>query len=517
MASLSILIRQHGTRVRFVDVGHYRWSAWQHPSRRGSIVLLRTALAYVSICFLSLAIGPLTSVRANTFLYVSLDGENRIAIYAIDPVSGELSESGETALPSPAGALSVSPNGQLLFASLRSAGQLASFRIHADHGSLALLSTVPGGEDPAFVATDRTGRFLLTAYYAAGKVTVHAIGQDGALSQTPLQTVHTAEKAHAILTDPSNHFAFVPHTGPNAIYCFRFDDTRGRLTPTEPDRVDTGTRTGPRQLVFHPRGDVVYFDYEQGSALAAYNLDSTTGGIRFAEQVSTLPARYDQENTNARVDITPDGRFMYVANRGHDSLAMFAVDAHTCKVTPLGQEPTEATPRGFAVDPSSRFLYAAGQSTGKLAAFHIDHDSGRLQRFATYPVGERPWWVLAVEPGTADQAMSDDDDAAQRLAERFPQQVRVLLQKYCLDCHDAENHEGKLDLSRFSSVATIAQEYTLWRTVLERLESEEMPPAEAVAQPNREERRAAVEWIAALHHLEAKRHAGDPGQVLRGD
>lgn len=140
--------------------------------------------------------------------------------------------------------------------------------------------------------------------------------------------------------------------------------------------------------------DVVYFDYEQDSAIAAFDLDRSTGRLSYRQRLSTIPEGFDQPNSNARIEITPNGRFVYVANRGHDSLAGYAVNPQTGRLAPLGQTVTEPTPRGFAIDPTGQFLFAAGQSSGKLAAFHINGSSGQLTRKATYDVGKQPWWVL---------------------------------------------------------------------------------------------------------------------------
>ena len=342
----------------------------------------------------SLLLSGVTAT-AGQFAYVSLDGENRIAVYSADEKSGELSPRPDVATPSPPGGLTSDPKNRFLFASLRQAGQLASFRI-GDDGGLTLINTVEAGADPAYVATDRTGRFLLTAYYVAAKVSVHRIGDDGSLSDKPLQEISTDTKAHAILTDPTNQFAFVPHTGPKAIYQFRFDAQTGRLSPADPLVVDTGENSGPRQLAYHPKLDVVFFDYEQGSAIAGFDLDRKTGQLSFRERLSSIPEEFSETNSNARIEIHPSGRFVYVANRGHDSLAGYRVDAKTGKLTGFGQTPTEKTPRGFAIDPAGRFLYAAGQSSDRLAAFRIDQKTGSLSRFATYDVGKNPWWVHVV-------------------------------------------------------------------------------------------------------------------------
>ena len=142
---------------------------------------------------------------------------------------------------------------------------------------------------------------------------------------------------------------------------------------------------------------MVYFDYEQGSAIAAFDLDRKTGQLTFRECLSTLPKSYLGKNSNARIEITPDGRFLYVANRGNNSLAGFSANPKTGALKGINITPTEAVPRGFNIDPSGRFLYAAGQASGKLAAFRINKETGALKRFATYEVGKRPWWVLVVE------------------------------------------------------------------------------------------------------------------------
>lgn len=338
-----------------------------------------------------------TTGQAREFAYVSLDGENRIAVYSVDEKSGELWRRPDVETPSPPGGLTSDPKNRYLFASLRRAGKLASFRINAD-GGLTLINVVEAGADPAYVATDRTGQFLLTAYYVAAKVSVHRIGEDGSLSENPVQEIATDTKAHAIMTDASNRFAFVPHTGPNAIYQFRFDEKTGLLSPNEPPIVNTGENTGPRQLAFHPKLDQVFFDYEQGSAIASFNLDRKTGQLAFRERLSSIPAEFTKTNSNARIEIHPSGKFVYVANRGHHSLAGYRVDSKTGKLTSLGQTPTEPTPRGFTINPTGHFLYAAGQSSNRLAAFRISQKTGALTRFATYNVGKQPWWVHVVVP-----------------------------------------------------------------------------------------------------------------------
>ena len=334
---------------------------------------------------------------ADSYVYISIAGEKKIAVYSMNEKTGKLEHRHDVKIDGEPGALATDPNSQFLFASHRSTGQISSFRINAKTGNLTRLSTVPAGADPAFVATDRTGRYLLSAYYRAGKVVVHKIQKNGLLDQKPVQTVKTDEKAHAILTDSKNRFVFVPHTGPNAIFQFHFNAKTGKLAANTVSKIGTGKNTGPRHLAFHPKRNVVYFDNEQGSSVTAFRLNADSGRLKPFQTLPTLPTGFSKRNSCAHLEISPNGKFLYAANRGHDSIAGYTLDSKTGTMTSLGQTPTEATPRSFNVEPGGIFLFAAGQSSGTLAAYRIDSGTGKLKRIATYPVGSRPWWVLVVK------------------------------------------------------------------------------------------------------------------------
>lgn len=335
----------------------------------------------------------------DTFVYVSVEREKRIAVYRAD-ASGTLAHRSDISLEGEPGPLITDPRRRFLFASMRSIGKLAAFRIDPATGGLTHVNTVPAGANPAHLSTDRRGRFLLCAYYDAGKVTVHAIGRDGALSAEPRQSSPTAEKAHAIVLDRQDRFAFVPHTGPNAIFQFVFNRETGKLEPAAVPKLETPHNTGPRHLVFHPSQDTAYVSNEQGGSVTVYRLDRKAKTLRPVQTLSTLPAGFAGSNACSEIRIHPTGRFVYVANRGHDSIACFRVTPDG-SLAAIGQAPTEQTPRSFDIDPSGKFLYAAGESSGKLAAYRIDGATGELERFATWDAGKGPWWVLAVRLGTA--------------------------------------------------------------------------------------------------------------------
>ena len=326
----------------------------------------------------------------STYLYLSLSGDDRIAIFRLDPHSGKLMTVDTVATPGGPAPLAMDPAQRTLYAGLRNASAIAAYRIDPNTGGLMLLGQVALDTDPCYLATDRQGRYLFSAYYRAGKVAVHAIGADGAVGAA-VTTVTTAEHAHALQTDPSNRFAYVPHVMPaNHIAQFEFDAANGVLTPNRAaGQITPEGPVGPRHFVFHPHQNIVYADNEQGGSVTAYDLDPVTGALSALQTVSTLPPDYSDDNLCAQIHIHPTGRFLYVSNRGHDSIACFAIEA-TGRLQPRGHRLTEKTPRAFNLDPVGNFLYVAGLDSGRLAAYHIDPAQGTLHPRDVYGVGARP-------------------------------------------------------------------------------------------------------------------------------
>jgi 6-phosphogluconolactonase len=331
-------------------------------------------------------------------MYVSLQGDDKILRFAIDPTTGTLHPLGEVAVPGGPAPMVVDPTQRSLHVARRGECKISSFRIDRRTGDLSLAGTVPLPTDPCYLGIDRKGRFLLSAYYEGRGVAVHPIGEDGAVADPPVERRETARGAHCFQTDPSNRFAFVPHIagrGPNEIWQFRFDETTGHLTPNSPAKVVPEAPVGPRHYCFHPALDVVYFSNEQGGSVTAYRLDSSAGTLTAVQTVSTLPPGYTGTNSCAQIRMHPSGRFLYAPNRGHNSIACFAVDA-SGRLSPTGHAPAEPVPRAFNLDVGGNFLYAAGLESGRLTAFRIDGGSGRLEALTTYPLGTRPMWVLTL-------------------------------------------------------------------------------------------------------------------------
>jgi 6-phosphogluconolactonase len=335
-----------------------------------------------------------------THVYLSIAGENRIAIYTLDVSSGGIEFQENISVSGSPGPLARSLCGNYLYAGLRSSQEIASFRIDEKTKQLTHLRTVQLDADTCYIATDKTGNFLLSAYYGAGKVTVHTIGDDKTVQGEPLQTVETDIHAHCIETDASNRFAFVPHTVPrNAIYQFHFDEGTGALTQNPVGNLNPGAPIGPRHVLFHPSKPILYASNENGSSVSAYTL-RTEGApgtlVDLQEDLSTLPADFEEDNTCAQIHVDPQGKFLYVSNRGHDSIAGFAIDEESGKLSAIGHQLTEPTPRVFNIDGTGTLLFVGGQGSGKLATYRINRGSGALAPIGNYTVGESPMWVLFV-------------------------------------------------------------------------------------------------------------------------
>jgi len=350
-----------------------------------------------SFLTLSLFLGSAMTLQADTFVYVSMAPEQKIQIYRVDPEEGKLTPVDTLAVEGAPGALAVDPHKKFLFASLRTNSTLASFAIDPVTGKLKHLSTaaLPKGENAAFVGTDRTGRWLISASYAAGKVVVHRLGEDGQIETGVVQTVATAKTAHSFATDPANRWVFVPHVALNAIIQFKLDAGTGKLT--EAGKAPGGTdKAGPRHLAWHPTMNLAFSSDEQGSSITAYRFDAEAG-LKPAQTLSTLPADFKGTNTTAEVKVHSGGKVVWVSNRGHDSLAGFRIDEKTGQLAALEQTPTEKTPRSFDLSPDGRFLFGAGEGSGKLAVFRVSPSTGALTRVHTYEVGKSLTWVMAVK------------------------------------------------------------------------------------------------------------------------
>jgi 6-phosphogluconolactonase len=346
------------------------------------------------------------------------DGASRgIYRFELDPASGASTEpalAGESENPS---FLALHPNGRVLYAVNEvgrfgggRTGAVSAFAIDPATGGLSRLNQQPSaGADPCHLVVDRAGRNVLVANYSGGNVAVLPLGADGRLQPASAVRQHAGRgpdrarqegpHAHQIVLDAAERFAFAVDLGADRIFTYRFDAAAGRLEPSDPRTAALEPGSGPRHVAWHPSGKVLYAINELRSTLTVLRYDPARGALEAVQTITTLPAGFRAENTTAEVAVSPDGRFLYGSNRGHDSLAVFAIDGATSLLTAVGHVPTGGrSPRHFAIDPSGRWLLSANQGTDSVTVFRLDPATG-LPSPAGKPIAvSKPVCVLFVPP-----------------------------------------------------------------------------------------------------------------------
>jgi 6-phosphogluconolactonase len=370
------------------------------PTRRDFVKTIGLTAASIGSPILTAAGGQSRggSGAAKFLGYVAFQDENRISIFTLDKATGKLDWQEHIKVEGGPAPLTVDPARKFLYVGHRGTNELSSYRIDPRTGGLSLIGTIPLQGEPISVATDRTGRFLLSVYFYQSTVAVHAVSNEGVITFPPVEWRHSYHGPHGIVADRSNRFVFVPHTadrgGPNAIYQYKFDQNTGRLTPNVPPRVTLKEYLGPRHVCLHPTLDVLYSSDEQGSSTTAYAIDSSAGTLTPFQTITTLPQNFTARNLPSEVLITPSGKFLYVANRGHDSIAGFIVDPSTGRLAANGWAATEPGPRTFGLDPQGTFVIVSGQGSGKVASYRINQQTGTLTPLQVYEGGKNPMWTL---------------------------------------------------------------------------------------------------------------------------
>jgi len=350
-------------------------------------------------------VTPLSSATADDLAFFGSHsvGPNRgISVAHFDRMSGVLTKP-ELVVVAPAPAYFVlHPDGRHLyacnsndFAKGYTGETVSAYAIEPASGRLSLINQQPsGGADPTYLWLDSTSRHLLVANYKGGSVAVLAVNPDGSLGERTAFQQHTGSSvdpkrqtqpyAHSVRLDPANGFALVADLGVDRLFVYRFDPKSGSLAPGDPPFMKVTPGSGPRHLTFHPSGRFVYLLNEMACSINAYAWDPMKGTLAELQTISTLPASFIEANASAEIEVHPDGRFLYATNRGHDSIAVFAIDAVTGRLTLVEHVASHGrSPRNFEFDPSGRWLIVTNHASDNAMVFRIDEASGRLA-----PVGE---------------------------------------------------------------------------------------------------------------------------------
>ncbi len=314
-----------------------------------------------------------------------------IAAYRMDQDSGEWRPIGLVAKTENPSFLALHPNGRFLYC-VHGGGlrEVSAFEIkNAD--TLMRLNTVSSeGDNPVHLAVHPSGEWLVVANYTGGTAAVFPIQKDGSLSNAsdvvtltgprgPDPVEQSAPHPHDIPFDPSGTFVAVPDKALDRVFFFRLDTRAGKFVATEPPFVVSAPGAGPRHIAFHPHRPWAYAINELNSSISVFSYASTGDGTRELQTVSSLPKNVNLRSTGSEIVVHPSGRFVYVSNRGHDSVGAFAIDDEDGAVEPIEWYPTRGeTPRAIALDPAGRFLYAANQGSDTIVTFRVDTSTGRL-------------------------------------------------------------------------------------------------------------------------------------------
>ncbi|MEY2877758.1 MAG: 6-phosphogluconolactonase, partial [Verrucomicrobiota bacterium] len=350
--------------------------------------------------------APTYSPATDTLVYVgTYTGPKSKGIYAFKLTTAHTAAGAVPALvplglaaesPSPA-FLAVDTKRRLVFASNEidnfngeRTGSVSAFAVDPATGKLNFLNSVSsGGPGPCHLALDATGKNLVVANYSGGSTAVLRVGADGRLGALTARIQHVgksvhpqrqeAPHAHCATLAPDNRFALICDLGLDQVLVYRLDAERGTLTPAATPFARLAPGAGPRHLAFRPDGKFAYVINELASTVTTFAYDAASGRLTEVATVSTLPAAYAGKSTTAEIAVHPSGKFLYGSNRGHDTLALFAIDATSGRLTATGHEEIGGKiPRHFALDAAGKIAITENQNSDTMVVHRIDPANGKF-------------------------------------------------------------------------------------------------------------------------------------------
>lgn len=315
-----------------------------------------------------------------------------LAWFNYDPAVGSMSLAGSTdqGINSPL-FVQADPTARFLFVADHvtdcdgvEGGAICAYAIDPATGTPTFINRKPaGGKVPCYISVSRDGRFLLVANYGDGSVSVLPVSSDGSLGDPVANIKHDstgkAPRAHSFVFSPDERFVLAADLGIDQVLVYRFDSATGELTPNDPPFTSCAGGAGPRHLAFHPNGKLLYAMTEYNNTVIAMTWDAKTGRATIIHTIASLPADFTDTSYGADIHIHRAGQFLYVSNRGHESIAAFAIDQITGHLTLIAIEPAAGQfPRGMTLDPAGNFLLVANEKSDQIASFAIDPNTGRL-------------------------------------------------------------------------------------------------------------------------------------------
>ena len=363
--------------------------------------------------------------QETAFVYVSNGDSGTVTAYALQKAQRQLKPIGEYPSGLKSMPMAVSQDKKTLYVSVRSQPyHVSAWHIQAD-GSLRHFADTPLPEAMAYIALDKSGNFLLSSSYGGDLFSINRIANDGHVESAPVQVVHTGKRAHAIQTDPSNQFLFVPLLGADQLLQYRFDSHTGTVTANTPAfvNIQREAATGPRHFTFAPQRDEkgeqnLYLLTEMAGNISRLTLNkegtlteheatpsldpSIAANMQHGEARpltgdDDLPKSAKPRLWQADIHTTPNGRFLYSTERTSSTITAFHVSPLDGRLTLINSTQTEAQPRGFAIDNSGRYLIESGQKSTQLSLYSIDQETGKLTLIERVPTGKGANWITIVE------------------------------------------------------------------------------------------------------------------------
>lgn len=348
-------------------------------------------MKHFAVLALAALLLPAPAFAVEFFMYAgAYTAGTSKGIYAwrFDSRSGALAPLGLMAeTPQPAH-LWIAPGGRTLYAvNWETEGGVSAFRIDPHTGALTFLDkTSSHGAQPNQVVVDPSGRVAVTVNYTSGSLAAYKLEPDGRLGEAfyvdqhsgkPLSPKQPGPKQHGIQFSKDNKYMFIADLGLDRVYTYKFDAAAPSITPADPPYVETHAGAGPRRIQMSPDGKFLYVDHETDSEVGVYAIEG--GRLKEIQVIGTLPDGAKGRNSTAELEISPDGRHLYVGNRGHDSIAVFAVDRKTGMLTRQENVPSGGrTPRNVRFDPTGNWFFAANENGNNITEFKVDKQTGHL-------------------------------------------------------------------------------------------------------------------------------------------
>lgn len=285
----------------------------------------------------------------------------------------------------------VSPDKRFLYVGVRPEFRVLAYRIAPEDGALTFTAEASLPGSPTHISTDRQGRFIFSASYNAGSVSVTPLN-DGVPGEV-ITLVEGLDGCHSANISPDNTTLWVPALKQDRICLFTFGND-GQLTAKTPAEVTTVEGAGPRHMAFHPNQQYAYCVNELNGSVDVWQLSNAHGQIECVQTLDMMPADFADTRWAADIHITPDGRHLYTCDRTASIVTIFSVSEDGSVLAVEGFQPTETQPRGFNIDHSGKYLIAAGQKSHHIALYEIQSEQGLLEEKGRYAVGQGPMWVV---------------------------------------------------------------------------------------------------------------------------